>query len=200
MDALFEILKVVLPSIITGMFSYLLAKHTYNKNVPLDQMKIAYNRVYYPIYIIITRDNVDIDSGVKEIKEYITKYKKFIDKSTLRAFNYLCKCDTKTKKNDAYQNFKNNIYSKESFLRRRLGYLEPNFLQIYTYSSKSEKSTLRIFFEFSFIYILIILVWTLKENYHIQLIFALILVILFCIFIIEIVIKFVMYLYYKIRK
>lgn len=200
MDVLFEILKVVLPSIITGMFSYLLAKYTYNKNTPLDQMKITYNRLYYPIYIIITSDNVDIDSSVEKIKKYITKYKKYIDGSTLKAFNYLCKCDTIAKKKAAYQNFKNNIYNKNSFLRRRLGYLEPNFLQIYTYSSGSEKSTLRILIEFLFVYISFIFIGELKENSHTQLTFFIIFAFWFCVLTIEIVVKFVIYLYYKIRK
>ena len=38
------------------------------------------------------------------------------------------------------------------YLRRRLGYLEPNLLQIYTYSSKNEKSIIRIFSEILLFY------------------------------------------------
>ena len=40
---------------------------------------------------------------------------------------------------DNYNNFKNNIYDRNSYLRRRLGYLEPNFIQSVKYLSKDDK-------------------------------------------------------------
>lgn len=52
----------------------------------------------------------------------------------------------------SYDNFASNIYERNMYLRRRLGYLEPNLLQIYTYSSKNEKSIIRIFSEILLFY------------------------------------------------
>ena len=51
-DIILELLKVVLPVVITGLFTFFVTKYTYSKNIPLDKLEITYNRVYYPIYIV----------------------------------------------------------------------------------------------------------------------------------------------------
>ena len=53
MESFIEVLKVILPALITGIFTFIVTKYNYNRNVPLDNMKIAYNRIYYPIYRVI---------------------------------------------------------------------------------------------------------------------------------------------------
>lgn len=50
MELLIEILKIILPAIITGIFSFFVARYNYGKNVPLDKMEIAYDKIYFPIY------------------------------------------------------------------------------------------------------------------------------------------------------
>lgn len=55
-DTFIEILKAVLPVIITGIITFLITKYSYHKNIPLDKLEIAYNRIYYPIYCLITSD------------------------------------------------------------------------------------------------------------------------------------------------
>ena len=58
MESFIEILKIILPTLITGIFTFVVTKYNYNKNVPLDNMKIAYNRIYYPLYKIIHKKDI----------------------------------------------------------------------------------------------------------------------------------------------
>ncbi|MGN0408670.1 MAG: hypothetical protein ACI4EJ_10440 [Bacteroides sp.] len=196
METLFEIIKIILPTIITGIITFLITKYTYNKNKPLDKLEIAYNRVYYPIYKLIKTDNINLI--ISKTKLYVDKYYKYIDKSTLNSFYYLYECKTNTKRKAAYKNFKNNIYDKNSYLRRRLGYLEPNILQIYTYLSGSEKSTLRILLELSIIYVSLGVASFTKDK--IQSLFVCLIIILIIIIVLELVYKMFLFFYYKIRK
>lgn len=207
MKTLYEIGKTILPAIMSGIFTFLVTKYTYNKNRPLDKLEIAYNRFYYPLYKIICNKEIcnDIDLIINKTKTYLDKYDKYVDKSTFRAYKYLCECNTNTKKKSAYQNFKNNIHNRNTYLRRKLGYLEPNLLQIYTYSSQSEKFTFRILIECCVLCVIIYIggmlndlyknLFKVMENYIILLILLLLLVILA-----EIICRFIMFLYYKIRK
>lgn len=43
MGIFIEIMKIVLPTIVGGIFTFLITKYTYNKNVPLDKLKNLYN-------------------------------------------------------------------------------------------------------------------------------------------------------------
>lgn len=160
MENALEIFKIILPTIIAAISTFLITKYTYNKNKPLDKLEIAYNRVYYPILRIISNrkiNNNDINEVIDKSKIYFVKYDKYIDTSTKRLFEALCNCQNITKKKTIYENFTNNINNRNSFLRRRLGYLEPNFAQIYKYSVPSTKSFFRIIIELVIIYITLIL-------------------------------------------
>lgn len=196
---LFELIKVILPAIITGMITFLITKYSYNNNRPLDKLEIAYNRVYYPLYKLVTDKNIkDIDFIITKANYSLNKYNKYVDRSTLRAFHYLCECNSEAKKKDAYENLKENIYNKNSYLRRRLGYLEPNFFQIYTYSSKAEKSTFRILLEIILIYIVTLVSDFFTDNIPSVLIYFV--SVLLIIMLIEIGCKFVRFIYYTIKK
>ena len=85
-----------------------------------------------------------------------------------------------------FQIFKNNIYNKNIYLRRRLGYLEPNFFQIYAYSSKNEKSIFRILVELMVFYISFIISGL--TNNKIQIIFTWVVIIFTIIFMVELII------------
>lgn len=146
MNALFEIFKVILPAIITGLFTFIITKYTYNKNTPLDKLEIAYNRVYYPISRIISCSDSDIYYTIEKIKIYFTKYDKYIDASTKTTFEQLCKCDKKHKQK-FYLKFKDNIKNRNLYLRRRLGYLEPNFILTYKYADSYTRFFIRFFIE-----------------------------------------------------
>lgn len=200
METFFEILKVAIPALVTGMFTFIITRYTYKRNVPLEKMELAYNRIYYPIYIILKRQNKkpDIDFVISKSLLYLNKYSKYADASTLNAFKLLHECKNNSQKDDLYQNFKNNIYAKNSYLRRRLGYLEPNFLQTYKYSSKSEKSTYRISVEALVMYICLIIGSETQDT--IQSIFVSICAVFFIILIIEIIFKFIGFIWYRIKK
>lgn len=147
-----EILKVVVPVIMTGIITFLVAIYNYNKNIPLDKLEIAYNRIYYPIYCLITSD-IDIPQIVKKCEWYLKKYRKYADRSTLKAFKYLDDNYNSWYGKKAYTNFKNNIDKMHTALRRKLGYLEPNVFNMYASSAPSEKRVVRLFLELSGIYL-----------------------------------------------
>lgn len=155
MGIFIEIMKIVLPTIVGGIFTFLITKYTYNKNVPLDKLEIAYNRIYCPLYQLLYGKKLEeAKLDITKISFYLQKYNKYVDRTTLKAFDLFCKC----KDEETLLNFKNNIYNKNTYLRRRLGYLEPGIWQMYAYSPKSEKSTIRIGVELLTCYIFVILV------------------------------------------
>ena len=96
----------------------------------------------------------------------------------------------------------NNIYSKKSYLRRRLGYLEPNFIELYKYAMPSAKSFFRIAIELFVIYVVLILC-SITEKISNKIFYEIclaIFIVIFIIIIIEVVWCFMRFLYYKIRK
>ncbi len=136
----------LLSTIITVIFTFLITKYTYHKNIPLDKMEKSYNRVYYPIYRLIKGDD-SIEKIVEKCEMYFNKYDKYTDVSTWKAFINLKENLNSPKTNKAYSNFKNNIYAFDTKLRRRLGYLESNVFTTYTYSSPSDKKIMRVYIE-----------------------------------------------------
>lgn len=196
MENALEIFKIILPTIIAAISTFLITKYTYNKNRPLDKFEIAYNRVYYPLYRLI-RNNNDIDIIINKSKCYLDKYNKYVDSSTLRAYDFLCKCDTNAKKEAALSNFKSNIYDRNSYLRRRLGYLEPSILKLYTYSSSNDKFKLRVLLESLIIYVCFVISDLFKS---IQSVLMYIIILLILLILIELLLKFCMFIYYRIRK
>lgn len=203
MKTLFEILKVILPAIITSLFTFFITKYTYNNNRPLDKIEIAYNRIYYPIYRIISDKNIDknINEVIKRCESYFTKYEKYSDLSTKRLFEALCNCNEETKKKSIYQSFKDNIYNRNSYLRRRLGYLEPGFIQLYRYSTPASKSAFRIAIWVCVLYVaLIVCNITANISNTIFNVSVTTFVIFFILIICELLWCFLRFLYYKIRK
>lgn len=203
MEVALEISIVILPAIVTGLFTFFVAKYTYNKNIPLDKMEIAYNRFYYPLYRIISDKNINenVNEVINKCRIYLIKYNKYVDVSTKRLFGKLCNCNNEAKKESIYQSFKDNIYSRNSYLRRRLGYLEPNLIQSYQYLTPSEKSLIRIPMEFCMVYILIFLCGiTINKFNTIFNISIVIFGIFFLLIIWELIWCFLRFLYYRIRK
>lgn len=140
-----DILIAIVPAIITSMAAFLVAKYTYNKNIPLDKLEYAYNEVYYPIYKFI-KDNNNYNNVYltrTSLKIYFDAYEKYLDFSTIKAFNELYNCKTKREERSAYRNFIDNIYNMNTYLRKRLGYLEPNIFQLYKYSPNKDKLILK---------------------------------------------------------
>lgn len=203
MENIFNILKIILPAITTGIFTFFITKYTYNKNRPLDKLEIAYNKVYYPLYKLIHYNDYskDIDILINKAKHYFKIYDKYIDRSTIKAFNYLCE-GHESERRVAYKNFENNIYNRNSYLRRRLGYLEPNLLQIYKYLSSSDKSNFRIVIWLMLLCIFLMIMIAFA-NYSLQCItdvLCIIVVIIFLAIMAEIIFKLAIIIYYKIKN
>lgn len=197
MEIIISILVEIIPTLLGGIITFFIAKYNYNKNRPLDKLETAYNRIYYPIYNLIKDNKEDITLIIEKSKFYLDKYKKYADRSTLRAFNELYQNKTDKFDKSAYQNFISNIYNKNSYLRIRLGYLEPNMIQMYPYLSKSNRSSLRIFIEFCIFYILICL-YNIFNGHVQENIFSLI-VLIILIMIFEAIVKFINYIIKKTR-
>ena len=164
-DFIGELAKIdgFVAALITGIFTFLITKYTYHKNIPLDKYEKVYNRVYYPIYCLIKSDKC-ISEIVEQSEVYIKKYMKYVDKMTLRTLDYLKESLGGISEKKAYTNFKNNIYAMNTKLRKRLGYLEPNFVSVYTYSQPSDKRILRIAFDVIGAYVPAILLMYIEDK------------------------------------
>lgn len=198
---IYEILKIILPAIIAGLFTFFITKYTYSKNKPLDKLEIAYNRVYYPISRIIENVYPDKDKIIEKCKIYFLKYDKYIDDSTKKSFKSLCACTNKTEMKNLFLEFEFCIWEKCLYLRRKLGYLNSNALQSYKYSTPIERSYFRIIIEL-FIGCISMIVCIIFVNVY-DIIFTISTIILstfWLLAICEIVFCFLRKLYYKIKK
>lgn len=206
-NTIYEILKIILPVIMTGIFTFLVTKYTYDKNRPLDKLEITYNRVYYPLYKMTSNyidDIKSINNIIDNAKMYFVKYDKYIDITTKNLFKTLCTCNRETKKKCIFQQFKDNINEKNLYLRRRLGYLQPSFSQIYKYSTSATKSFYRIFIELGIAYISIFLCIIIEKipNYNVYIVYIIIIIVMSLGFvsICEVIWCIIRALYYIIRK
>ena len=169
----------IMAAIITGIFTFLITKYTYHRNIPLDKLEISYDRIYYPIYRLI-RNNKDVLQIVEKSELYLLKYNKYADRSTLRALEFLK--ENLTDK-DAYNAYKSNIFEMNRSLRRRLGYLEPNVLLMYSSSSFVERLGMRVLYEMLFIYIFVMMFATIQNEVFMTVFLALsiISIMIFCV-------------------
>lgn len=199
-ETIFEIFKNILPVIIAGLFSFFVAKYTYNKNTPLEKMEFAYNRVYYPLYRYIRNNNnqkdIDMEKTKKALKIYFDKYDKYIDFSTIKTFKRLCECNTKAEEKSAYQKFTDNIYNMNSYLRKRLGYLEPNIFQLFKYVPIEDQVSIWCALSFLCAYLCLIFI---SSNYFVSYFIAFAILFIF-IGIILGIIRFFIYLWYRFKK
>lgn len=147
-----DFFMTITPTILTSVTGFLLGKYNYFQNRPLDKMEIAYDRVYYPIERIIGEKSIKISTVIDRTKIYFLKYEKYIDKSTLMVYKQLCKCKDEEEQQSIYDSFRNNIHNECIFLRKKLGYLQPGYLQIYLYLPTDIKKVMRLLLEFSICY------------------------------------------------
>lgn len=172
MDTLFDLLKEVAPALVTGVISYLLAKYKYHKDVPLDKMEKAYDEVYFPLYQAV-RDECSAPELLEKTKIYYDEFYKYFDRSTLVAYELL-KDNLEDK--EAFANYKSNIIETNCRLRSRLGYLEPSFWSMYTYAPAKDKKMIRFVFEFSILYIFIMLATLMEGEKETAFVFAVVII------------------------
>lgn len=154
-----DIISAILSATITSLAGFFVAKYTYNKSIPFDKLEYVYDEVYYPIYKFINdKNNCNNIYLIKNsIKIYFDAYEKYLDFSTIKIYKELCNCSTESKQKRIYKRFYNNIYDMNIYLRKRLGYLEPNIFQLYKYSSIKDQMLFCTLFTFIFSYILMCL-------------------------------------------
>lgn len=154
LNFLIDILPIIIPVMLTGLFTFLVTAYKYNKNKPLDKFEITYNRVIYPVYInmVENESNQDIDSILQKIRHYFTENKKYVDMPTLRAFDELCKEENQKKKQRKYKIFKANIENQNKIFRRELGYFSQSVDRVYKYLDPMIKTGFYIPIEFCFMY------------------------------------------------
>lgn len=149
-----EKVGILIAPIISGVVTFLITKYKYYKNVPLDKLEIAYNRVYYPIRRIIKNEK-DVAKIINSCDMYFLKYDKYMAASTKIAFRYLKESNVFDDAEHARINFSKNVDKISSVLRRRLGYLDGTFFEIYQYCDPLDKRQIEIIVEFLVIYVLI---------------------------------------------
>ena len=185
MDAtVMELLKVILPSLFTGVLSFLVARYTSNKNMPLDKLEITYNQVYFPIYRLISEGK-----SIEEIKVKSEKYMrdnfKYVNETTWKAFKYLDDARG-AEVQKAYANFKDNIRKMNAKLRKKLGYLEVDLIAQYTYLSAFEKNVYRLLGELTVAYLFLGVVMVTNVIYkETNLFFGSVMVIAIVMFVVE---------------
>lgn len=126
-----------------------------------DGCKMLGNPIYH-ILLQNNSNNICTNQISLDIFVILNKYNDYADRSTLHAFDLY----HKNRDKDSFINFKNNINNKYIYLRKRLGYLEPNLIQAYTYSSKNEKSVLRLVLECTVAYITMLAYALLSASVH----------------------------------
>ena len=89
MKTFLEIIKVISPACITGVVTFMVTKYNYYKNIPLDKLEITYNRVYYPIYHMVKYEKAELTRLIEKCEVTLKKYNKYVDRTTIVAFEYL---------------------------------------------------------------------------------------------------------------
>lgn len=99
-----------------------------------------------------------------------------------------------------YKNFKNNIYYKNYYLRKNLGYLGSGVINLYNYSTPYKKSLYRLIIEFSTMYLSFIIFFISTEIENNLLYNASTYIFMISCFVVafEIIWLFIKFIYYKI--
>lgn len=200
LNVLIDILPFVLPALSTGFFTFWVTIYKYNKNIPLDKLEVAYNRVYYPVIRAISDEKTgnDIDYVIKRIKPYFDKYGKYINNSTMDLFYSLCNKETPIEKKYLYRSFVANINDQNKYLRKRLGYLNSAQIQSFKYEDKSKIQEMLLIIGAGAINVLIIIIAYLGTETYSYEILSIIIALILLIAMITYTILFINYLWHKI--
>lgn len=156
------IYTAIISAMATGAITFLITRYNYKKNLPTEKLEIAYNRVYYPLLQLITVQSKIDQKTIHRFKTYLDKNRKYIDRSTLIAFNQL---EEYPESYYVYENFKRNIQKEETYLRRRLGYLDTNIFVMYKYSDTLKKREVKLYFWFAITYMFTVVSYILVKMF-----------------------------------
>lgn len=168
MEKYIDLLTELLPVLATGIITFLVTKYTMSWNVPLDNMKISYNRVYYPL-IRVMRNTTYKTVNHQELQQLMNylllKYDKYISSSTKRTYdNYLKVFNQNSKTNikTEYMQFYDDVNLFNSKLRGKLGYVRANNFENFKSLSKSEQRIFKLSVTLLALYIAVFLYSFLK--------------------------------------
>ena len=137
MDKVYEIIKILIPIIITGTVTYWVAK--LNKS-PIDKIAISYDRIYYPLMRIIKNyKEKDYKLILEETKKRLQKYDKYASRTTITACKLLEENINNKNARNYYYLLTDDISKYNRNFRRRLGYPEPLLFNIFKYLSTYKK-------------------------------------------------------------
>lgn len=162
-ENIIPIILAIIPCIITGIITFLITKYNYHRNRPLDKYELVYNRVYYPIYVLLMslknqNTQINYEDIIIDCKPRIEKYRKYVDRATLLAFeDFRYSIIHQKDEKQTYQKFKTNILDNNVKLRLALGYPEPGFIGMYRFTNKKERYMVNCVFILLFI-VLVVLV------------------------------------------
>lgn len=149
------------PIMIPCVSTFLVAKYTCRNNRPLDKLEIAYNRIYFPLYVWVNDKScseIDHEEFQKKVNKLFMKYRKYVSQSTLDTF-VLYKNAYEDKKNIkvTYKNFKDNLQNYNSSIRYKLGYPHTNRIESYRYLDKEIKQIIRAITSYIVAYLLAVI-------------------------------------------
>lgn len=155
-DTIFNIIKDLLPPIITGAITYLITKYAAGWRKPIDKIEIAYDRVYYPIFEFMKKAGSEKKycDIVDFCNDKILEHKKYFSQRTIVLVKNFERSNENTKEEN-YDLLYNNIRDWNVSCRKILGYPEEEFGN-YRYLTNISKMILALMVGCSCVYISVI--------------------------------------------
>lgn len=126
-----ELLIALFPVLLTNLATFLITKYNVTKSKNPEYIKIAYNRIYYPLYYLILNTD-DYEKILFESKSRLMKYRKYASTTTLMTFSDYEKYINTRKVNKYCNAFKDDITNYNHKMRISLGYPEPMYISVFS--------------------------------------------------------------------
>lgn len=133
----YELFMSIIPEIIAGICGFAIAKYTYSKGTPTNNLNIAFEKIYYPLFCLCKRNMNDSDV-IRQAGIRLSQYYKYANNTTIKAYE-LANGEKEEKKKKYYKLLKDDIYDNYYRCRKRLGYLSPRVMSGYKFMSLDDK-------------------------------------------------------------
>lgn len=134
MKILLQLTTELAPVIITGLITFLITKYTCDKNVPLDKIEIAYNRIYYPLSKLLRNDNVSQLEIQNKMDYILLKYDKYLSQTTKFTYlDYKNDINNNVNSDKYFATFTQNVFEYDSNYRKLLGYPQAKVIESFRY-------------------------------------------------------------------
>lgn len=155
-------------SLITGAIGFGIAMFQCNRSAPLEKMEISYNRIYYPMSLLL-RSKSYKEINQEEVRGkmdlLLKKYDKYISQRTRYTYSKYLKAFEKGKKRkikNTFQDFMNDILYNNSKLRWKLGYPQASIWEMLNVLEWKSKLVLIIFVLILFISVIVFVLQTIR--------------------------------------